>query len=140
MSLSLGDAVVGLLAEIGSLWRTILTGIGVFGLFAASFYVWLVGVDISVRNNSSRDLSGVRLLWYATDGSQGMVWTEDLQRGETKWRYLFTGARGVTLHLEFDGTTVRQECDFDSKGIGRSILFGIKPDGTISCEATASRI
>ena len=140
MELGLKDALGGLLNEIGSLWRTLVVGTVVFGLFAIGLYAWLVGIDVSVINESSRDLSGVQLVDYTMEGDRRRHWAEDLDRGEREWRYIFTNARGVAVQFELDGKLIRQDCDFDSKGIGRSVELRIQPNAEVWCIPTAGRV
>ena len=133
------DALLGLLQELRNLWPTLAAAMVVFGSSAVGLIAWLLGIDISVTNESMRDLSRVQLVTYGPEGDRDVVWSEDLDRREGEWRYIFTGAHGVALQFEIEGERAREACEFDSQGIGRSVKFTIRPDGAIWCRSSAPR-
>jgi hypothetical protein len=96
-------------------------------------YVFFGLTSFSVTNESGRDLKSVTLQRYSIEGDRGIIWTEDLDGGESEWRYTYPGDYGVLLRFVLDGKEVRYECRYDSGGASRAIEFKIDPDGTVSC-------
>jgi hypothetical protein len=102
-------------------------------IFAALWFALLGGVNFHVSNESSLSLRNVTLQRYSFEGDGDVIWVEDLDPGESEWRYTLPGNYGVLLRYERDGKEIRYECRYGSHGASFSVEFHIQPDGEIWC-------
>lgn len=116
-----------------SLWSVIGPLLTASAICLAMAFVIFGLTSFSVINESGRDLKDVTLQRYSIDGDRGVIWTEDLDRNESEWRYTYPGNYGVLLRFELEGKGVRHECKYDSGGAGRAVALRIEPEGTVSC-------
>ena len=127
-------SIVGRVANVaGGIWYTVAPFVLAPVIFVALWFALFSGVNFYVTNESSLNLKNVTLQRYSFEGDGDVIWVEDLDPGESEWRYTLPGNYGVLLRYERDGKEVRYECKYGSHGASFSVELNIRPDGEIWC-------